>query len=400
MQTFTALEYLQIDVANNFGLDKKRYEERLQWTKEHEDELENLVSEAKAPAMYLAAITAYRKACNGEVNYYPISLDATSSGTQLQACALGDEATAKMCNVVDTDDGTCADYYTLIYNQLKDKFHGDYDREEVKQALMTWGYSSNQVPAEIFSEEDLEIFLSGIEELSPAVSSIRNLALDAWNPDIDKYEWVMPDLFHAHFDVVNTQAINFDFYGVRYEVNKTIKAPKKNGRSLGPNLIHSIDALIVREIQRKCMFKPQQLEYVKRVLTSKTTNDVHELTYERMMCAELWNQYKLTGFLSARIMDFITYDTKDIVEPNVILEFIETYPAKPFKVISIHDAFRCLPNYGNDLRQQYNICLAQVAKGNLYEKIFNEAVKKKVVTITKDNPDMWERVLNANYSLC
>ena len=42
METFTGIEYLQIAVANHAGFDKRTWHERIEWTKTHKDELENI----------------------------------------------------------------------------------------------------------------------------------------------------------------------------------------------------------------------------------------------------------------------------------------------------------------------------------------------------------------------
>ena len=62
MQEFTGLVYLLIDIANNYGLDKKSWKERIQWTKEHMDELESHLKEAEEPALYYASVKALRQA--------------------------------------------------------------------------------------------------------------------------------------------------------------------------------------------------------------------------------------------------------------------------------------------------------------------------------------------------
>ena len=60
--------------------------------------------------------------------------------------------------------------------------------------------------------------------------------------------------------------------------------------------------------------------------------------------------------------------------------------------------FRCLPNYGNDLRKQYNLQLALIAKSDMLAFILS-GVLDKPITIEKPNPDMWLQVLNAEYAL-
>jgi len=102
LQTFTGKEYLMIDVANNFGLEKELWQDRIEWTKANDHQLEILVKDAAEPALYFAGVKALRLAQKGKPCGYPISLDATSSGIQLLACLTGDRKAASLCNVIDT----------------------------------------------------------------------------------------------------------------------------------------------------------------------------------------------------------------------------------------------------------------------------------------------------------
>lgn len=135
LQTFTGIEYLRIDIANNFGLDKEDWDDRLTWVNVNEHDLEKLLPKADEPALYFAAVKAYRKAQHGHVVNYPISLDATSSGIQILAALTGDRKAAALCNVIDT--GHREDAYTGLYTAMCDKI-GDrakIDRKDTKRAI-------------------------------------------------------------------------------------------------------------------------------------------------------------------------------------------------------------------------------------------------------------------------
>lgn len=80
MKTFTAIEYLKIDIANHFGLDKEDWDVRIAWFDAHENELEMLISKAEVPQLFYAAVQAYYAVIRGEKIGYPIGLDATASG--------------------------------------------------------------------------------------------------------------------------------------------------------------------------------------------------------------------------------------------------------------------------------------------------------------------------------
>ncbi len=134
-QEFTGREYLKIDIVNNMGLDKDDWDDRIAWFEKNEDNLEALTSMAEEPALYAAGVRAWRNVQKGNVNHYPISLDATSSGIQLLSCLTGDRKGAELCNVVDI--GSRADAYVIQYKRMLDKIGGDsrIDRKDTKQAI-------------------------------------------------------------------------------------------------------------------------------------------------------------------------------------------------------------------------------------------------------------------------
>jgi hypothetical protein len=80
MQRFSPREYLKIDIANSYGLDKKTWDERIAWFDENEEQLDKLLPKAEEPALFYAGIQAYRDVQAGLPIGYPISLDATASG--------------------------------------------------------------------------------------------------------------------------------------------------------------------------------------------------------------------------------------------------------------------------------------------------------------------------------
>jgi DNA-directed RNA polymerase len=132
---FTGIQYLQIDIASNFGMDKDSWTDRIKWTQENDAQLEALLNQAEEPAMFFAAVQAYRKAQKGLPSGYPISLDATSSGLQILACLTGCETSSRLCNVVPT--GKREDAYTNLYASMLERA-GDtakITRDQAKDAV-------------------------------------------------------------------------------------------------------------------------------------------------------------------------------------------------------------------------------------------------------------------------
>lgn len=135
MQHFTGKQYLKIDIANNFGLDKAEWDDRIAWFDQNEQQLHSLVPQAEEPALFYAGILAWEAAKAGKPSGYPISLDATCSGIQILACLAGDRSAAEICNVVDT--GKREDAYTSIYQDMVNELGetARIDRKQTKKAI-------------------------------------------------------------------------------------------------------------------------------------------------------------------------------------------------------------------------------------------------------------------------
>ena len=59
--------------------------------------------------------------------------------------------------------------------------------------------------------------------------------------------------------------------------------------------------------------------------------------------------------------------------------------------------FRCLPNYGNDVRMQYNRILSEIAGSNLLGYLVKQIAKRDIKVVKYG--DISADVLEANYSL-
>ena len=61
MQLFnTGLEYLKIDIASNFGLDKKTWDQRIEWYDQNESKLESLIKKADRSAVVKVVLSFIR----------------------------------------------------------------------------------------------------------------------------------------------------------------------------------------------------------------------------------------------------------------------------------------------------------------------------------------------------
>ena len=340
MERFTGKQYLMIDIANSFGLDKATWDERLEWFKQHENRLDEMLPQAENPAMYYAGVQAWESVKHGVPIGYPISLDATSSGLQILAALTGDRSAAELCNVVST--GKREDAYTNVFDIMVDRLvnrlgqhGGNISRNDCKQAIMTSLYGSVAVPKEVFGEGiQLKIFYEVMKECAPAAWELNEAFLAMWNPDALSHDWVLPDNFHVHVKVMTQKKEVVQFMNEPYDTYHMVNQPTEEGRSLGANCIHSIDGMIVREMTRRCDYNVDTVLRVIEALNQEG-NDRAD-TKDGKMVVELWGHYMECGFLSARILDYLTKETIELVHKETIWELINSLPEKPFKLIAVH----------------------------------------------------------------
>ena len=397
MQLFTGVEYLKMDIANNFSgdLDKMNFKDRLTWFNDHENNLEALIKDADDPALYYAGILAYKAYKEGKPSGYPISLDACSSGLQILACLINCESSAKLCGVVST--GHREDSYTVIYKEMVKRLGGNtvIERKDTKRAIMTSLYSSTAIPKQVFGEgEQLKIFYETMEEMAPGAWELNKALMGLWQPMALSHDWVMPDNFHVHIDVIDMNSENVQFMNKPVQVDLKVNRGTKEGRSISPNIVHSIDGMIVREITRRCSFNKDTVLKVIHCLESRQKNLV---TDDDKMVVKLWQRYQDSGFLSARILDHLNHSNMGHVDSLTIAVLLNKLPENPFQVISIHDCFRVLPNYGNDIRTQYNQILSEIASSDLLSYIASQ-IAGKHLPVNKLG-DISAKIIEADYTL-
>jgi hypothetical protein len=341
-------------------------------------------------------VHAYEASQRGEASGYPISLDATSSGLQILAALCGDRLAATLCNVISS--GSREDAYTGIYERMLAKVGAEakIKRTDIKQAVMTALYGSKAIPKLVFGEGGLlDMFYDTMKEVAPYAWELNEAFLAMWNPEALINSWVLPDNFHVHVKVMGQVTERVHFLDEPFDFTKQINMPTEEGRSLGANTIHSLDGMIVREMNRRCNYDTATIHRIWSALEGDCSAGTDE---DDEIVMTLWNHFLESGYLSARILDHLYGDNIDLVNSADIHELLTSLPKKPFQIMTIHDCFRCLPNYGNDLREQYNLQLALIAKSNLLQFLVRQIVGRQV-EVNKIDGTMWQDVLSAEYAL-
>lgn len=393
----TSLEYLKSDIANNFGLDKETYEVKLQWFEDNKNNLIDLIPEAEEKALFVAGIQAYENYLNDKPSGYPISLDAIASGMQFLSILSDCDKSAELCGIINNAENKRPDPYTSLYKRFCDVLgvNGKIERKHVKKAIMTALYGSESTPKKIFGEDNYPLFLKIMEKFTPKAWKLNEYLITLHDKKAIENKWVLPDNFHVIIPLEDIEYSKVRFDNNIFEVATKVNKPVDFSRAIAPNIVHSIDGFVVREIVGRCSYDIYKVQKILGFIEGKSKSDV---TDKDKMVNILWNNYLNFNMLSVRILDYLTKDNIGNVDARVILNLIKSLPKHRFDVITIHDCFRVLPNYGNDLRKQYNQIMFELYNSNILDIIVS-CIKEKKVKFNKQK-SFGNKILNANYSIC
>lgn len=396
-ELLTGLEYLKCEIAckHDKALEKGTWNERAIHFASLDLEDKATFKKASNPIGLRAAVLAYQTSLKGEASGYMISLDATSSGLQILSMLV---SCPKSFNLCGGNSDRCVDSYVEIYNSMQ--LHGAITRKKVKNAIMTALYGSTNIPESVFGD-NIDLFYDTMVDMAPGAWKLNLGLQELWDEvSGSDYSWVMPDGFNACIETQDKERLSFKFLDVEHTVDRKINSRPKFHKGLGPNIIHSIDGMIVREMLRRCMFNIDTVNRVRAALDNPMKPE-YALRYPGKSSSkvlEIWDYYQESGYLSVRILDYIYDDTIGLIDADIILSLLNSLPNKPFDVVTVHDCFRAHPNYGNVLRRQYNICLADLNDSNLLENIAKQIAHDDIET-EKVGKIPRATILESNYSL-
>lgn len=312
---FTGLEMLKIEVANTYGLDKLTYDERVQWFNQHSKtfnsnskKLHDLYAFASEPLLMKKAILAYQTALAGLPIGHNMFMDATASGLQIMACLSNCRSTAELTNLVfngkrnDPYDAVAKEMVRRLPNSpMFDGLSESEIRKLIKKPIMTTFYSSKAQPRNLFGEDSVELktFYQVLDDLFAGPMAIMSIIESKWNPTALYHQWTLPDGHVAHVKVIEQVDARIEVdelqcantFAYRFYPNQ----PSKRGTSLVANIIHSIDAYIVREVVRRCDF---QVAHIHDAFTAHPNNMPKVMNMYRTILTEISKTDLLQDILS------------------------------------------------------------------------------------------------------
>jgi len=183
---------------------------------------------------------------------------------------------------------------------------------------------------------------------------------------------------------------------------------QESGLSNVANVVHSIDAYLLRSLIRRCNYDVEQ--------TQRAMNACfQELLYRDCMGGEAKcssgapaklqtyvERFAATNMVDAVIIPHLDPETCRYLSDdhlrrlNQMMEEMLDHP--PFPILSVHDEFKCHANHMNVLRQQYINLFAEMAESEILSDIFSQ-IHGVQGTYTKKSQGLAQLIRGSNYAL-
>lgn len=230
-----------------------------------------------------------------------------------------------------------------------------------------------------------------------------DVLLASWQPYTMSHDWTMPDGFEVHVKVmvpvdtkIEVDELDHASFVYRHEVN----AGTEKGLSIAANTVHSVDAMVVREMARRCNYDYEILRYFQMLFTIILRGTPEEIV-EYQPIEQLWRD---SGFLSLVGIEHMLTERKihkkySHAYLTKLLQLIErTLSRKSFALLTIHDEFKAHANNINVVRQTYAEIMAEIAYSRMLESLLSQ-IHKKPITFEKYSENLGELILEGNYAL-
>jgi hypothetical protein len=372
------MDWLFMDVARSYGLDKATWGERFEWAWKNPKPQQG----AKDPFLYKSACEALEQAENSKDLDHLISLDATASGIQCLALMSQDSDSAMAVNLG-------SDRVHNIYRDVQREM-GPHDYEAVKQATMTHFYESVLTPLQLFGN-DYPKFLAAMEKAMPGPTVIRD-AIASCMDGREQYRWTMMDGYEVVMDVTAPVECTLDIgagHSVSWMEHRKAPVPTKG---LTANVTHSLDALVLREVLRRthCPYEWYQQE-----------TPFEELRDKDILLMQSILRWQRTQFVSFEFMDHCDGMNQHLV-PNALRAAIDARKTRDCMYVQpIHDCYRVKATDASDLFQIVKEVMADLAYAKTAEWLLPQLGYKGTI---KDDESkrtaLKAQVLNSFYLIC
>lgn len=402
---YTGIEYMAIDVANNYGHDKMEFEDRIQWVKSNQDNLESLADKAEDKPLYVKSVNHFRKALKGLPTGHTVALDSCASGLQLMSVLTGCESGAYMTGLVDPNKRIDAYGLTTKYmNELLDT-QIQVARADAKDAVMQTLYGSSSIASELFGYKSpaYYAFYKVLSNKCKGAYALLNTLINAWNSEALFNHWVLPDGYNAYIPVMESiiSRVKIEELNYTMSIETKVNKPTDTSVTLAAHCVHSVDSFVLRTLVRRCNYNPKQVKKAIGLIEEALRNEYVAPQYiveEAVMPIHLYLKTSLADIVCIQHIEKIVHQLPHDMLRKLLFTLETMLQHEPFEVITIHDSFGVLPNHCNTLRYWYKEILSEIAESTLLNHLLTQIYGEEC-TFKKINPNLASLIRNSNYGL-
>ena len=219
--------------------------------------------------------------------------------------------------------------------------------------------------------------------------------MTSWDKKALAHSWYLPDGHYAHCPVMETVSKRVNLSEWDYTPTAIIKENKalKFGLSNPANVVHSIDAYVLRTMVRRCNYNPKLIKQGRQALI----DSIDEYNPNNV----LNKRYGYTKMADITDLELITNKPNELskeLKDELVRIFDMVLSHEPFDVICIHDSYATHPSHCNQLRYHYKEILAELSDSTVIDDILSQLFGYR--DVVEKGESISQYIRNSNYGIC
>lgn len=268
-------------------------------------------------------------------------------------------------------------------------------------------YGSKATPKAIFGEDTPEInaFYQAAQTVAPGAWELLQDLLASWQPYALLHQWKLPDGFDARVKVMQKRKVRIEVDELNhttftYEFYENEGTEK--GLSNAANVVHSMDAYVLREMHRRCNYDYEMIQNAFHLISSALDRPKAPQEPIDPKLAYYLEQWDRSTLLSAVILPHINETNVHHIpvdKLNQLYKLVDDiYETSPFPLVTVHDEFKAHPNNLNRVRYWYKEILAEIADSRVLDDILSQ-IHGMPGTFNKLSTNLGDLIRKSNYGL-
>lgn len=299
-----------------------------------------------------------------------IGADASASGMQIISVLYRCITTATNVGILDKTKDAYSEADKEANLQVP---QGMNSRAVFKQCCMQHSYGGVQTPKELLGEDNYAKFRETMWKLFPAVEYYVT-GIPSIYYESPVFTWTLPDDGVVQQPVIETHNVRLALpHYPHVDFGYAFKAltPKEHGVEMAANIVHSIDGYIARELIYRAA-KGTELCANMQIVGESIEDALARAIKQTGGQGKKGTTFSLYKLLETPATKWSLLGNEFLTKAQAYIKAIKELDMPSFEVISIHDDFKCHPNYIGYVKWLYLEILAELAESTILQDIVTE----------------------------